>query len=219
MAETIEAFVAKLQTEGVQAGKAEAEKILESARAEAETILADARAEAEKIVADANAEAESLLERSRTELDLAARDTLLTLREVLNRSLSAVLAKATGAQLKDPEFLKEVIRDVVMRYAEADLGGEARIELNLSDEMQRKLAEYVLSELRPAAEDKGLSVELRDALKAAGFEYEVTGATVEVTLDSLVETLRGMVAPHLRDVLDTATAPAADTPNQEETQG
>ena len=205
MADTIETFVAKLQSEGVEAGKAQAETILADAEQQAQKIVADAHAKAEKIVADAHAEGEGLLERSRTELQLAARDTMLRLRDSLNQSLSAVLARGTREQLADVAFMQELIREVVMAYAKADLEGKRRFELRVQDEMKDKLAEYVHTQIAPDAQKNELPVEVADSLHAAGFEYEVTGATVEITQDSIVETLKQLVAPRLREVLDKAT--------------
>jgi len=51
MTETIESFVTKLRTEGVQQGKQEAERIRMEAQKDAESVLAGARSQAEKIVA------------------------------------------------------------------------------------------------------------------------------------------------------------------------
>ena len=50
----------------------------------------------------------------------------------------------------------------------------------------------------------GGSSELAGTLKEAGFEYTVGGATVEVTLSSVVESLSEMVSPALRDILAAA---------------
>ena len=58
MAESIESFVAKLQAEGVQAGKDAAEKIREEARQQAREIVQHARSEADKIIAEARSQAE-----------------------------------------------------------------------------------------------------------------------------------------------------------------
>ena len=77
MAESLEAFVKKLQTEGVDAGKQAAEKIKKRAEHEAEKILVNAEKEAEKIIAEAKNSAEKELSRAQTELELAVRDTIL----------------------------------------------------------------------------------------------------------------------------------------------
>ena len=58
----------------------------------------------------------------------------------------------------------------------------------------------------------GIKMDLRGTLAGAGFEYTVAGATIEVTLDSVVETLTSLVGPELRKVLESA---ATDSPKSE----
>jgi vacuolar-type H+-ATPase subunit E/Vma4 len=197
MADTIESFVSKLQAEGVDAGKKKARQLQDEAARNAEKIEADAHAKAEKIIADAKKEAENNLARGRTELQLAARDTALQLRETLSAALQSVLAAKTRETLADSEFVKQVLVEVVRSYAEADTAG-GKVKVNLSEDMHNKLADWAMQELS--------QVELEGTLKQAGFEYTVSGATVEVTVDSVVESLSALVSPKLRETLEDAMA-------------
>ena len=119
MTETIESFVEKLKSEGVEEGKRQAEQLREDAEQQVQQIIDDAKKEAEKTVADANAQAESILARNRTELELAARDAILKLRESLENALQSVLTRPVEFKLNDAEFLKELIQSIMMRYIEA----------------------------------------------------------------------------------------------------
>ena len=83
MPESIESFVKKLQDEGVNAGKEAAEKIRNEAKLEADNMIADAKAEADQILAKARDNAGKQLHRMQTELELAARDVILKLRETI----------------------------------------------------------------------------------------------------------------------------------------
>ena len=205
MAETIESFVAKLQEEGVQAGQQAAEKLRAEAEKQAEEIVKTARREAEKIAADAKAQAENIMSRSKTELALAARDAVLRLRETLNRALQAVLTRAAESKLKDAKFLGELLHEMVMLYAKADIEGSSGIKINVCPEIRQKLINWALGELGREAIDSGhVSIDLKGTLAGAGFEYNVTGATVEVTLESVVETLKELVTPALGEVIDRA---------------
>ena len=197
MAESIESFVAKLQAEGVDAGKKKARQLQDEANRNAEQIVADAQAKAEKIIADAKAEAENNLARGRTELQLAARDTALKLRETLTAALNAVLASQTRKELQNEEFLKSVLVEIVQVYARND-AGEEKIQVNLPDEMKDKLSQWATSQLG--------QVDLQGRLNQAGFEYTATGATVEVTVESVVESLSSLVSPKLRQILEEAMA-------------
>jgi len=210
MAESIETFVAKLQNEGVQAGRQEAEKIAADAQKEAERIVADAKAQSEKTIAEANAEAQNILTRGKTELSLAARDAVLRLRETLGRSLQAILRYHASEALGDVEFLGRVLHELILLYAKDEQAAREGFRVNVSPDLREKLAEWALKEIgRDRLEDINMPLDLQGTLSGAGFEYTMSGATVEVTLDSVVETLSDLVGPELRKVLESA---ATDNP-------
>ena len=204
MVETIESFVAKLQTEGVEAGKQAAEKLLADARRQADKTITEAQGQARKIVADAQAHAASLLERSRSELELAGRDVLLRLQAALGRGLQAVLTAKVKEQLPSSDFLARTMHDLVLEYAKADIEHKQRMHINVSPQVQAQLADWALAEMTARAAEAGMSIDLRGTLATAGFEYEITGGTVEVTIDSVVESLSEMVGPQLRQIVQQA---------------
>lgn len=202
MAETIESFVTKLRTEGIDQGKQEAEQIKEEARKEANSLLAEAKVQAEKIIADANSEANGIMARSRTELELASRDAVLKLRESLEQALQSILLGPIEKDLNDDTFLKELIKSILDRFLCADIDSYAPVKINVSPEMNKRLADWAINELRGYGSIGG--VDLHDNLRQAGFEFNIHGATVEVTRDSVLETLMSLVGPSLRDILSNA---------------
>ena len=221
MGETIESFVAKLQAEGVQAGQEEAKKLRAEASQQAEQIAQQAKQQAEKIVADARQEAEKLLSRSQSELRLAARDTVHRLREALERALREVLAHGAEQKLSDPDFLGNLLHELIILYAQADIEQKNRITIDLRPDLRDKLLAWALQETAQKAEAAGLRMDLKGTLKEAGFEYGVSGAKVEVTLSSVAETLSEMVGPKLREVIAQAVAdegPGAEGPQQPQGQ-
>ncbi|MBM4017687.1 MAG: hypothetical protein FJ288_05065 [Planctomycetes bacterium] len=203
MAETLESFVAKLRQEGVEAGRAAAEEHLARARQEADAILAGARAQAKKILDNAQAQAEAVQATGRTDLELAARDIALRLREALGRALREVLAAGVRQPLADPQFLGSLLRDVVLEYVRADIDRRTTIRIDLTPEMRERLAEWALTLLRQP-ELAGASFDLKGTLAQHGFEYRADGANVEVTVDSVVEALTELVNPTLRELLGRA---------------
>jgi len=209
--ETIESFVAKLQAEGVEAGRKAAEKLKAEAKQQAERVMQQARAEAEKIIAEANAKAASIVARSKTELKLAARDTVLKLRERLSAALSAILGKAAGEKLSDADFIGKVLHELIMLYARQDQHRKDQIRIDVRPELREKLVKWALGELgQEIGQGNHPTIDLKGKLSQAGFEYEISGATTEVTLDSVVEVLSELVSPALREVLDEATAASKD---------
>lgn len=211
MGDTIEAFVARIHSEGIEAGRQEAEKLLAEARRQAEEILSGAGAEAERIVADANAQAEAILARAGTELRLAARDNVLKLRETLARIIEHILARGAAEKLEDVEFLGKTLHELVLLAGKADLEGKGVMVINVPAETRDKLVDWALHEMsRQKADASRPSLELRGTLAKEGFEYNVTGATVEVTLDSVTQAMKELVGPRLREMIDEAMAPGAD---------
>jgi hypothetical protein len=206
MPETIETFVAKLRQEAIEAGRAQAEQHLAKARQEAEAVVTDAHARAARIVEDAQAQAQTTLARSRTDLELAARDVALRLREALSRAVRGVLAAGARRPLTDHDFLCGLIHDVVMQYVRASSEGQTAIEINVSPEVRDKLAQWVLAHLHQKADMAGASIDLKGTLAEAGFEYRADGASVEITLSSVVDALADLVGPSLRDILQQAMA-------------
>lgn len=198
MPETIETFVKKLQDDGVAAGKAKADELLAVATAEADKLKADAQAQADKIIAEAQAEAQRVADAQGNELRLAARDSLLKLRESIVATLEAVLKQQASATMKDAAFLKQLITTVVTQYAKDDAAGAPHMTVNVNEEAFAAVGDWAVGALSSDA------VDLKGGLKAAGFEYSVADSTVEVTLDAVVEVLRAQVSPRLQGILQDA---------------
>ena len=206
MAGSIEAFVAKLQEEGVQAGQQAADRLLVDARKQADATLAQAEADAKKIVSGAQAEAASTLEKSKVDLQLAARDTALRLRDALSRAVRAILAAGVKPHLTNADFLGKLLYDIVMQYARANIEEKTTVRINVAPEMQHQLTQWALQHLRDKPDMGNVSLDLKGTLADAGFEYQVDGANVEVTLSSIVEALTDLVNPNLREMLEQAMA-------------
>lgn len=200
---TVESFVEKLQSEGVEVGQKEADRIRSEAEQEREEILAKARAEADRIKSDAEAEADNTLKKSKSELKLAARDVALTLKDALERALQAIVTEPVHAELSKPAFLQEVIKETVSKYAEADAAGEAAVTINLSPKLAEEMKDWAVKAVGQAC-GSDTDVKVKETLKQAGFEYSFSGGTVEVTPASVVEILGGMLSEKLRETLDQA---------------
>lgn len=195
MAETIETFVARLRVEGVEAGKREAERVVDEARLNAEKLLAEARVKAADLVAAARAEAEAATARGKTELELAVRDAALRLRDGANRAVAAMVARGASRALEDDAWLKDTLRELLRLWAETERSGEP-LSVKVPAATRARLATWAL------AEAKGLA--LQDGLRQVGFSYALRGAQVEVTPESVAQTLRELVSPELQALVDQA---------------
>lgn len=200
---TLEAFVARLHDEGVEAGRKEAERLVRDARREAQDLLDHARAEADRIIADAEARAERDVRRGRAELELAARDTVLELTGALARGLGEILGRAVEKELREPEVVRTLLQEVVRAYASADAGGARSVRARVPDGMKDAVERWAFGELAREMEGAG-PIELTATLDEAGFEYRVTDGTVEVSVEAAVELLMRFLTPRLREALRRA---------------
>ena len=211
MAESIEAFVKKLQEEGVEAGRQAEREIRSAAEKQAEAILDEAHHEAQAIVDAAHEESQQARARTETELALAMRDAQGRLQDTLSHILQALLHHTVEEKLRDSVFLAELIRDVVLRYVEADLADGEVLTVNVSDELRSRLGQWALQTFHVSAGETS-PVKLQTSMAEAGFEYRVADGTVEVTATSVVELLMQMVSPELRKfVAQTAPSEPHDT--------
>jgi len=206
MAHTVESFVDALRTDGVEAGRQEAERIRQEAQQEAERIRNEAQQEAERIVREAEQQREKTLERTQTDLELAARDIVARLRDTLNQALQRVLSREVAKQLDDSELLKKLIKDIAHQYAVADSACAETIEFNVSESERKQLTDWAIATFHKPGAEREISMELHGSLKTAGFEYKTAGGTIEVTPDAVVQVLAEIVTPALRKLIEAAEA-------------
>lgn len=201
MADTIETFVAKLKEQGVQSGQRQAEDIRNEASKKAESIIAQANQQAEKIVAEAKTEAENLINRSKTELELAARDATLKLREALEKTVQSLITESVDQQLDNGNFIRDMIEKIVMQYVQSDIAGTGNVKIGVTGDVHRQLADWAIKNLNKIVHDDHKVLDFKATLRQSGFEFNFSGATMEVTKESVVETLMELVGPTLRQAL------------------
>ena len=211
MADSIEKFVDRLQRDGVEVGRQEADRIRGEAQRQAQDLIRDAEQRVAALIRDAEAECSRMRERTETELQLAVRDAVRRLQQTLSNILQSALANGVEEQLSDPDFLQRLLSDVVDQFVQADFKGADTITINVSEPMQRQLVQRGIQELCRNAESSGKTVDLRGTLVNAGFEYKVNNGTVEVTAESIVEVLGDLVGPVLRETLSTTNTSLRET--------
>jgi V/A-type H+/Na+-transporting ATPase subunit E len=132
----VEALIHRLQEEGISRGQAEADKLLAAAQAQAHSLLAQAEAEAQALREKTHQETETSRRASQEALQVAFRDTVLTLKNWLLQRFSGDVERLVSAEMSDREFLQRLILEVAGRVRERhDLDSEAGgIELLIPEE-------------------------------------------------------------------------------------
>lgn len=167
MAEDIQKLLEKIQRDGVEKAKAEADTILNRARAEADALLKDAGEQAAALRAKAETDARDTAERARVTIRQAARDTMLELKDAIARHLTGLLAQDVRAALADPQATAALVRKV----AEAAIDGKADVAAN------KELAETLRAQF--AAEAADTVTVVVDETLGRGFSVRLDGGRVE----------------------------------------
>ena len=160
MENKLQELTKKLYDEGLEKGRAEADRLVGEAKNEAAKIVAEARAQAEEIVKKARDKAEDVEKNTMTEIALAGK-----------QAASMIVAKATAAGVKeaalDPAFIKEMLLAVAGNWNGADAG---KVELKaLLPEAERTKLDAAFGksarELLAAGIEVGYSKEVKSGFK------------------------------------------------------
>lgn len=168
MENKLQELTKKLYDEGLEKGRAEADRMVAEARDEAAKIVAEARAQAEDIVRKAEAKAEDVEKNTMTEIALAGKQAAANIKAGI---ASMIVAKATAAGVKeatlDPAFIKQMLLSVAANWNGADAG---KVELKaLLPEAERAKLDAAFSksaqELLAAGIEVGYSKEVKTGFK------------------------------------------------------
>lgn len=118
-------LIARLHQEGVEAGEAQARTILEKAKAEAAAIRRQALAEAKNVREAARRDAEAYRQAGEDALQAAIRDAMLALKTQMSERFGAEMRRLVSSQMRDPEFLRRMILELVGRTRDTVGAAEA----------------------------------------------------------------------------------------------
>jgi len=190
MTQDLQQLLEKIQRDGADKAKAEADRLLAEARAQAEATLASARAEAEEIKADARQEAEAYGLRAEETIRQAARDTLLNVEKAVTALFSKLLLTDVNTALDSTDIVAALASDAIHAY----LGGKSPVEVSasatLADALRSKLAAEAVTDVTVVT-DEAAGSGFRIRLAGGRIEHTFTGAAVA---DALAKQLRPRLA-------------------------
>lgn len=173
MENKLQELTRKLYDEGLEKGRAEADRLVADARAEAQKIVADARAEAEELVRKARTQAEDAGKNILTEVTLAGRQAVARIQSEL---AALIVARATEPGVReavlDPAFIKELLLAVARNWNGAD-AGRAELRALLPEELRNRLDgafEQSARELLAAGIEVGYSDEVQSGFRVGAKE-------------------------------------------------
>ena len=195
MENKLQELTRKLYDEGLEKGRADADKLVADAKAEAARLVAEAKAEAEAIVKAAEAKAEDLSKNSMAEISLAGKQAVAKLKEQV---AEMIIAKSTVEGVKaanlDAEFVKKMLLEVAHNWngASSDnvslsamLPEAAKAELDAAMEKSAK-------ELLAAGVEVGYSKDVK-----AGFKVGAKNGGYYISFSD--EDFNALLGEYLRD--------------------
>jgi V/A-type H+-transporting ATPase subunit E len=165
----VQQFIDKLRQDGIDAGQEQAEQILLDARKRADEIIAEAKEQADKMLQSAQDQAKGEIQSVRDAFQLAYRDSLLALKENITVDFALRVKQLISAQLRDEEFLRQLILAVAIQSTPRDIN-EKTIEILLP---KRFIGRHGVRPAKQSSEKDPLT-EFVTALAAEQFRDGVT---------------------------------------------
>jgi len=213
----VEALIDRLREEGVESGRAEAERLIAEARREASDILREAHAKAQEILRQARDDAERTQAAGEEALRVAMRDTILKMKGHLSTRFSEEVRRLVAADMAQEAFLARLILEVAGRARrEAAMDDATQLEILLPpgvvalDELRRRpeelregsLSHFVLSVANNVLRDGvsfGTAGDLRGGIRIRLREGEIQ---VDLTPERVAEVLLEHLHPRFRAILE-----------------
>lgn len=154
----VQGLIERLRREGIADGQKRADELLKEAGERASRIVAEAEREAAAMLAGAGSQADQYRKSAEDSMAIAARDTVLELKNSLVNQFSRRVTEMIGETMMDGEFLHKVILEIAGKI-KTEFAGDEPLELLLPadiaglDELRRNpekvkqgaLGEFVLA--------------------------------------------------------------------------
>lgn len=192
MSQQVQELIDKIKNEGLQAADQKARELEDQAKRNAQGILTEANKRAQELLLDAEEEIQKKQEASRTALQQASRDTLLSLKKEVQK----LLRKVVTAQVADaltPQKLSDIIAEIAHKTVDGK-SADAGIEVVLSPKDLKELRDGLLARLQKqfkgpvhfqASEDvgKGFTVSFDQGRSSFDFSQEALAEYLSVYLN------------------------------------
>ena len=195
MDQKIRELTDKIFNEGVEKGRAEADRILAEAREKSSKMLEDAQKEAEAIRKNAEKGRDELKSNTTSELKLYTGQTLQARRTAMADSITdKIVTESVGKATADPSFFPSIITKVVSNWTPGE-------EVVIETADAKALEAYFAKEAKELL-DKGLTIK-----EAAGRTTEFTlmpkngSYKIEFGESELIELFKSFLRPRLVEML------------------
>ncbi|MDR0332698.1 MAG: hypothetical protein LBI15_04465 [Dysgonamonadaceae bacterium] len=191
----IQELTSKIYAEGVEKGKAEADRIIAEAKAAEKSIIDEANKKAENIVTTARKSATELRENTESELKMYASQASEALKtEITNLVTDSLSANNVKAAVEDKTFMQKLIVDLVQNWSKNEM---LIIGTANADELKNYIAGNTKNLL-----DNGLKIESVNGMKTAFTLSPADGSyTVKFGEEEFIEYFKEFLRPKVRELL------------------
>ena len=199
MTQDLQQLLEKIQREGVDKARAEADRIVEQANQQAREIVSQARSEATRLLAASRQEAEAFEHRAKETIRQAARDTALAVERAVTDRLTRLLAGEVADALRQPDAVSRLALEAVRAY----LSGQETVEVATTAALADALRARLAAEARDSA---GITITTDDAA-SAGFRVRLDQGRIEhaFTGQAVTDALARQLRPRLAALMNPAS--------------
>lgn len=210
----VQQLIDRLRDKGVEAGKSDADALIEKAQGQARETVARAREQADKMLGEAKAESERVKTGGEDAVKLAMRDAVLDLKEQLTGNFAAQIRRLVTEHVADPDILSRIVIETASK-ASGDVKDKDLTlllpdeELTLDDLRERPeevhegpLSKYVMATAGETLR-KGIDI-MPDAETKVGIKIKVKdeGVVIDLTDEAISAFLLKHLLPRFRALFE-----------------
>lgn len=209
----VEDLIGRLREQGVEAGKAQADELMEQTRLRAEQRLDDARREADAILQKAREEASQTKRAGEEAVQLAVRDAMLRLKSEMVEQFADRVRRLVTKELDDSDFLKQMILEISRRSAPPvgqlaklllpeDVVGLEQLRRDPEEVKEGTLSHFVATVTKDMLRE-GLEIGTRDD-QVAGIRIQLQEEDIDIELtdQAIADLLLRHLVPRFRAIME-----------------
>lgn len=199
MSQQVQELIDKIKTEGVESAQKSADEIIAKARKEAAQIVEGAKRDAQQIVSQGEQQVQKFQESARMAVAQAARDTLLSLRKEIERTLKSIIKEEVKSSLSAEQM--GAILEVVVKSAVSQgiIEGDVVIDLNASD--TKKLKDGVLARLQKQVKQEIRLHSSGDVTQGFSISFDSGKSSFDFTDQSLADYLSSFLNTQISELV------------------
>ncbi len=202
MAEELKNLIERIQRDGIDKAKSEADEIISTAKREADELIKKAERNAGTILKQAEADARIHAERGIKTMAQAGRDVLIAVGGAVEKLVKNLIRESVAESLT-PDELMQMMTALAKGYAEHGMS-ENRLAALVSPEELDKLKQLYADKYAQAL-GKGVEIRSDDNI-VKGFKISLNDGKVwhDFTLEAIADAMAAFLQPELEEIVRKA---------------